>query len=166
MLLKENFISKNKYTLPYDWIFYFYWYYFRISLLWLLLCSLLLFFMLVVFHIDIAPSSFQAGCEPVAFSFLLTVLQMRHWQEMSQEPTLDEREVFRRLALLYQTLLVYQAQDGGFKYYRSALVLVTCLSDDNHIIWLNAPVSTKICVEVVWLTPHLINRLLGKIYAL
>ncbi|KAK8746520.1 hypothetical protein OTU49_017065 [Cherax quadricarinatus] len=60
------------------------------------------------------------GCEPVVFSFLLTVLQMRHWKEMAQEPALNEREVFQHLALLYQTLLVYQGRDGGFKYYRTS----------------------------------------------
>ncbi|XP_047485026.1 CD109 antigen-like isoform X1 [Penaeus chinensis] len=60
------------------------------------------------------------GCEPVVFSFLMTVLQMRHWSELKQEPPINQREVFRRLALLYQTLLAYQTRDGGFKYYRTS----------------------------------------------
>ncbi|XP_042871742.1 CD109 antigen-like [Penaeus japonicus] len=60
------------------------------------------------------------GCEPVVFSFLMTVLQMRQWKELKQEPQINQREVFRRLALLYQTLLAYQTREGGFKYYRTS----------------------------------------------
>ncbi|ROT84490.1 hypothetical protein C7M84_022340 [Penaeus vannamei] len=45
---------------------------------------------------------------------------MRHWSELKQEPAINQREVFRRLALLYQTLLAYQTREGGFKYFRTS----------------------------------------------
>lgn len=60
----------------------------------------------------------QAGCEPVAFSFLLRVEQLQYWQGIQQEPPMDEKQVFHHLEQLYQTLLVYQHMDGGFRYYR------------------------------------------------
>nr|XP_045614119.1 alpha-1-macroglobulin-like [Procambarus clarkii] len=86
------------------------------------------------------------GCEPVVFSFLLTVLQMRHWKEMAQEPALKEREVFQRLALLYQTLLVYQGRDGGFKNYRTS---------QTSSVWVTSLVIRALNeVSVSW--PHLL----------
>ncbi|XP_068245267.1 CD109 antigen-like isoform X1 [Palaemon carinicauda] len=60
------------------------------------------------------------GCEPVVFSFLMTVLQMKHWKETAQQPPLSDRDIFRKMALLYQTLLAYQTRDGGFRYYRTS----------------------------------------------
>ncbi|XP_050694367.1 pregnancy zone protein-like [Eriocheir sinensis] len=87
-----------------------------------------------------------AGCEPVAFSFLLTVVQLRYWREMAQQPPLDEKQVFRQLSLLYQTLLVYQNRDGGFKYFRTS---------QRSSVWVTSLVLRALNeVSVTW--PHLL----------
>ncbi|XP_045107726.1 pregnancy zone protein-like [Portunus trituberculatus] len=88
----------------------------------------------------------SAGCEPVAFSFLLTVVQLKYWREMAQEPPLDEKEVFKSLSLLYQTLLVYQNRDGGFKYFRTS---------KRSSVWVTSLVLRALNeVSVTW--PHLL----------
>ncbi|CAL4120943.1 unnamed protein product, partial [Meganyctiphanes norvegica] len=95
------------------------------------------------------------GCEPVVFSFLLTVLQLKQWRDLEQQPRMEEREVFSELDLLYQTLLAYQANDGGFKYYRTSVtssVWVTSLvlralhevsANFPHFLYIDPQVSDK-----------------------
>ncbi|XP_076052838.1 CD109 antigen-like [Oratosquilla oratoria] len=62
----------------------------------------------------------MVGCEPVVFSFLLTVLEIRHAKEERQNPSPNERLLFSHLAQIYQTILAHQNRDGGFKYYRTS----------------------------------------------
>ncbi|KAK3881350.1 hypothetical protein Pcinc_014206 [Petrolisthes cinctipes] len=97
----------------------------------------------------------SVGCEPVAFSFLLRVEQLQYWQEVQQEPPMDEKLVFRHLEQLYQTLLVYQNKDGGFKYYRTSRsssvwvtslvvrALNTAINSWPHLLYVDPQVTDK-----------------------
>ncbi|RXG70890.1 Antigen, partial [Armadillidium vulgare] len=62
----------------------------------------------------------EIGCEPVVFSILMTVLQLNHWVSLSQKPPKNEREIFKHISILYQTLISYQNYDGGFKYFKTS----------------------------------------------
>ena len=58
------------------------------------------------------------GCEPIAFSLLMTSLELRQWELRQQSPTVSPRELYQSVDVMYQALLTYQDQSGGFKLFR------------------------------------------------